>query len=570
MKKWICLVLSGVMLTTLSQAAEILHADELSLREQVGQTIMPRVVIGQQKAFKEAVLKGEVTGFFIKANEGLLIQPNLNARNQARFIAKQRKKLLKTIRDLNKWAAKSPHQIPLLLAIDYEGGTVTSPMFLGLKQMPSNMLLAASGEEEVVADMYAAQAREILLAGANTALGPVTDVNSNPANPIIQTRSFGDTAEWVGQFSAAAVRALQANGVPSFVKHFPGHGDTSVDSHYEQPVTDLPADVLWEKHISAFQVPVDAGVTGVMSAHVVYPAIDAANSALFSAKILNGLLRKKMGFKGLVITDGLDMGAVKGVSVEEIVRRTYAAGNNVLLLSGDVRDVKTASTYPKRAADYVVQTAASSQPEVSVEHIHESAAKVLDLKYKLGLFSQDRKQPSADTGFDQASRRAAEAGVTLVRDTQKLIPLGREKETVCAVFFADGIFSLQVKAFTDYLTRRGKTVRAVFSPLAPSKKDAERAERCVAGADVAVLGTSRTSVMNEKQYALVQKLLEKTQQSGRPAVLLSLLNPYEIPLYPQAQTVLALYGPTVYTSETAAKILLGDAPARGHLPIALQ
>ena len=388
-------------------AAPAPGADSLSLRERVGQTIMPRVVIGQQKAFKQAVLKGEVTGFFIKANEGLVTHPEITAKNQARFVAKQRKKLLKTIRDLNKWAAKSPHQIPLLLAIDYEGGTVTSPMYLGLKQMPSNMLLAASGDEKIVADAYAAQAREILLAGANTALGPVTDVNSNPLNPIIQTRSFGDDAARVGRFSAAAVRALENNGVPAFVKHFPGHGDTSVDSHYTQPVTDLPADKLWSAHISAFQPAVDAGVTGVMSAHVVYPALDKDNSAMFSTEIMQRLLRRKMGFKGLIATDGLDMGAVKGVTVEEIVRRAYGAGNNILLLSGDVRDVKTARTYPKRAADYVEGTLASARPEVSGEFILESAQKVLDLKERLGLF-EDRAAVQ-DTGFDEASRRAAQA-----------------------------------------------------------------------------------------------------------------------------------------------------------------
>ena len=103
--------------------------DDLSLREQVGQTIMPRINIGEQKQWKQLVLNGEVTGFFIKTTEGLVTHPVINAENQKRYIAKQRKQLLKTIRDLNKWAAKSPHGIPLLLAFDYEGGTVTSPMW---------------------------------------------------------------------------------------------------------------------------------------------------------------------------------------------------------------------------------------------------------------------------------------------------------------------------------------------------------------------------------------------------------------------------------------------------------
>lgn len=565
MKKYLflCLVFS---FTATAWGNPVPTVDDLSLREQVGQTIMPRVLIGEQKAFKQAVLNGEVTGFFIKAKEGAVTQPKITAKNQARFIARQRKRLEKTIKDLNKWAAKSPHKIPLLLAVDYEGGTVTSPMFMGLKQMPSNMLLAASGDEKVVADMYTAQAKEILLSGANTALGPVTDVNSNPLNPIIQTRSFGDNSADVGRFSRAASRALENNGVPSFIKHFPGHGDTSSDSHYEQPVTALPAEELWQTHISAFQPAITAGDTGVLSAHVVYPALDDENTASFSSKILKGLLRGKMGFKGIIATDGLDMGAVKGVGVEEIVRRAYGAGNNLLLLSGDIRDVKTARTYPGRAADYVEYTQLAAAPAVSAGFVRESAEKILKLKERLGLFSA--RAISADTGFDEAAKQAAEAGVTLVRDTQNLLPLKDKK--VCAVLFADGIFSLQLRAFTDTLSNHLPHVNAVYSPRTPGKADEQAARACMAGADVTLLGTSRTSVMDQKQYALVQDLLKQAEQKNQPAALVSLLNPYEIALYPQAQTVLALYGPTADTARIAAEILLGLRPAKGHLPIKLK
>ena len=560
---FLCLVFS---FTATAWGNPVPTVDDLSLREQVGQTIMPRVLIGEQKAFKQAVLNGEVTGFFIKAKEGAVTQPKITAKNQARFIARQRKRLEKTIKDLNKWAAKSPHKIPLLLAVDYEGGTVTSPMFMGLKQMPSNMLLAASGDEKVVADMYTAQAKEILLSGANTALGPVTDVNSNPLNPIIQTRSFGDNSADVGRFSRAASRALENNGVPSFIKHFPGHGDTSSDSHYEQPVTALPAEELWQTHISAFQPAITAGDTGVLSAHVVYPALDDENTASFSSKILKGLLRGKMGFKGIIATDGLDMGAVKGVGVEEIVRRAYGAGNNLLLLSGDIRDVKTARTYPGRAADYVEYTQLAAAPAVSAGFVRESAEKILKLKERLGLFSA--RAISADTGFDEAAKQAAEAGVTLVRDTQNLLPLKDKK--VCAVLFADGIFSLQLRAFTDTLSNHLPQVNAVYSPRTPEEADKQAALACMAGADVTLLGTSRTSVMDQKQYALVQDLLRQAEQNNQPAVLVSLLNPYEIALYPQAQTVLALYGPTADTARIAAEILLGLRPAKGHLPIKLK
>lgn len=569
MSVFLALLFSATMLS----AASGPDVQDLTLREQVGQTIMPRLLIGQHKAFKEAVIKGEVTGFFIKAKEGLLKHPKITDKNQEKFLKKQRKKFLKTIADLNKWASKSRHQIPLLLALDYEGGTVTSPMYMGLKQMPSNMLLAAGGNKEVVEQMYAAQAREIKAVGANVALGPVTDVNSNPQNPIIQTRSFGDNAKQVGQFAAVAVHALQAEGVPAFNKHFPGHGDTASDSHYAQPVTNMPADQLWDNHFSAFE-PSMKEADGVLSAHVVYPTIDPDNSASFSAKILKDLLRKKMNFKGVIATDGLDMGAVSDSPVEELVLRSYKAGNNMLLLSGDVKNVREARTYPRRAADYVqkstaaVLNGASAEENVTLEEIQESAQKILDLKKKMGLFNTPATAEE-DTGFEAASLRAAQEGVTLVRDEQGLIPLKENIQEVCTVFFADGIFSLQLKSFNDYLINRGKTVSSVFAAHTPTQKNEQDISACMNGAQAVVLGTSRTSAMDKKQFALVTSLLEQAEKNGQPVALVSLLNPYEIPLYPAAQTVFALYGATQPAMQTTAQILLGDAQAKGQLPVRL-
>lgn len=550
-------------------------AADLTLREQVGQTVMPRVLVGQHKAFKKAVKNGEVTGFFIKTKEGLLHTPKITAANQKKYIAKQRKALKKTIADLQKWASKSRHKIPLLLSLDYEGGTVTSPMFLGLKQMPSNMLLAAGGSEKIVEDMYAAQALEMKLVGTEMALGPVTDVNSNPKNPIIQTRSFGDNAQEAGRFAAAAVRALEQNGVAAVNKHFPGHGDTSSDSHYEQPVTDLPKDELWQKHISAFMPSVQAGVSGVLSAHVVYPELDKNNPASFSPTILKGLLRQEMGYNGVIVTDGLDMGAVSDQSVEEIVRRSYKAGNNMLLLSGDVRDIKTAKKYPRRAADYVEKTVReveagklSAAENVTRQEIEISAEKILALKEKFGLFNS-AKEPVLETGFETASRAAAEAGVTVVRSADNALPLTDKEKEVCAVFFADGIFSLQLEAFTDYLSARGKKARLVHASVAPTKQDRTKAGECMPGAHVVVVGTSYTSRLNEDQQRLAEEIRVSAEKAGKKYVQISLLNPYEIPLYPHTQTMLAVYGPTEYAMETSAKILLGDVQAKGKLPVSL-
>ena len=538
-------------------------AQELSTRQLVGQTIMPRVIIGKHKAFKKAVQKGEVTGFFIKTYAGLVTHPKITPKNQAKFIQKQRKLLRKTIADLQSWAQQSPHQIPLLLAVDYEGGTVTSPMYLGLPQMPSNMLLAATGNETLVADMYAAQAAELRAVGANVSLGPDTDVNSNPQNPIIQTRSFGDDPHVVGHLAAVAARALEENGVAAVNKHFPGHGDTATDSHHTQPVMDLSVEDLEKTHLAAF-VPSVGISSGMMTSHVVYPAWDSANSAVFSPLIIQEILRDKLGFTGLVFTDGLDMRGVGEKTVQDKVLDGYVAGNDVLLLTGATKDIKNSVRYPRLAADYVEEELQSPFPLLSRAQLEQSAQKVLDLKARLTA-----PQLNTAPDFTQTSHRVAQAGVTLVRDTVHTLPLSPNIQQVCTVFFAQDIFSAQLAFFNWVLQQHGKTVTSLHAPLSPSETHRTQALACVQQAQAVVVGTSYKNKLEVEQYALVTELRQEAALAHKPFVQISLLNPYELQHYTAVPTVLAVYGPTAAAMEVAAEIILGTTPARGKLPISL-
>ncbi len=538
-------------------------AKELSTRELVGQTIMPRVVIGKHKAFKKAVQKGEVTGFFIKTYAGLITHPKITVKKQAAFTQKQRKLLLKTISDLQNWAQQNPRQIPLLLAIDYEGGTVTSPIYLGLPQMPSNMLLAATGEEQLVAELYAAQAAQLRDVGANVSLGPDTDVNSNPQNPIIQTRSFGDNPHAVGRLAAIAAQALEENGVAAVNKHFPGHGDTATDSHYMQPVTNLSAEELEQIHVAAF-VPSAKISSGIMTSHIIYPAWDATNSAIFSPVIIQGILRDKLGFTGLVFTDGLDMRGVGEKTVQDIVLDGYSAGNDILLLTGATADIKNSVRYPRLAADYVEADLSSSYPLLSRARLEESVQKVLRLKTRLA-----EPQLTDAPDLAEVSRRVARAGVTLVRDTVHALPLRPDVQQVCTVFFAEDIFSTQLASFNFVLEQQGKTVHTVHAPLTPEAKTREQALQCVQQAEAVVVGTSYKNKLDVEQYALVTELRQEAALSKKPFVQISLLNPYELQHYTAVPTVLAVYGPMRETMEVSAEIVLGQASARGTLPVTI-
>ena len=553
------------MISLLSATAFALpSADELSTQELVGQTIMPRVVIGKHQAFKKPIQRGEVTGFFIKTHEGHITHPVITLKNQDKFTAKQRKQLIKTLKDLNKWAAKSPHKIPLFLAFDYEGGTVTSPLFMGLKQMPSNMLLAATKNKDLIQSMYAQQAAEIKRVGGNMALGPDTDVNSNPANPIIQTRSFGDNAKSVGDFAAAAVQGLQQAGVPAVIKHFPGHGDTATDSHFSQPVTKLPINVLWKTHISAFQPAINAGAAGVMTNHVVYPSIDKKNTAVFSSKITRDMLRKRMGFKGIVMTDGLDMDGAGNKSIKEMVLGGFSAGNDILLLTGKPTEIEASASYPQQAAQWVAEDLQQEKPTLSRQDLVKSVSRILEMKQNLAPAATDKKD-----NFAQVARQVAEEGVTLLRDKQDFATSLQNTQRVCVIMFADAIFTKQVHQMAEVLEKNGKAVSYLHFPRAGAANASREIKQCIQNAQTVVVGTGSTSAINPNQYALVTQALEKAQIKEKPIALVSLLNPYEIPFYPQAQTVLALYGPTVDTVAVAGEILLGLRPAKGTLPITL-
>ena len=543
-------------------------ANELSTEELVGQAIMPRLTIGHHQVFKGPIQRGEVTGFYIKTDVGHTTAVDVNLKNQDKILKKQRKILIKSLKDVKKWAAKSQHKIPLFLAFDYEGGTVTSPMFLGLKQMPSNMLLAATGNKELITEMYAQQAAEIKRVGGNMALGPVTDVNSNPANPIIQTRSFGDNSKQVGEFATAAVKGLQQNGVPAVLKHFPGHGDTSVDSHFTQPVTNLPEKQLWNTHISAFQAPIDAGVVGVMNNHVVYPQVDDKNSSIFSRKITHDILRDKMGFKGLVLTDGLDMGGNKDRTLKEAILDGMVSGNDIFLFGGDfLNQLEETAAAPAKAAKWVKADLQSTRPMLSIGSLQSNAQRILEVKKNLS--QEGPKFFENDKDFAKTARKVAEAGVTLVRDEQGFIADFQQVQNVCVFMFADGIFSKQVNTLAEVLKANGKNVTYVQTPRKPSETAQRDMKACGANAQAIIVGTSSTSSLNTDQHELVKALFANAEKAGKPVAMISLLNPYEIPAYPEANTILAVYGPTVETMAVSAEILLGKLPAKGTLPVKL-
>jgi beta-N-acetylhexosaminidase len=222
----------------------------------------------------------------------------------------------------------------ILVAIDEEGGDVTRLEAECGSSYPGNLALGAVDDVDLTADVAAAIAGELVRAGVNINLAPVADANTNPHNPVIGVRSFGADPELVARHVAAFVRGMQRHGVAACVKHFPGHGDTAVDSHVDLPVVagDLEAALL------PFRAGIAAGVKAVMTAHLLIPELDELPATL-SRRILTGLLREELGFDGLVITDALEMRAIsEGVGVEEAAVRALAAGADALCIGHDLHE----------------------------------------------------------------------------------------------------------------------------------------------------------------------------------------------------------------------------------------
>lgn len=519
--------------------------DDLSIQEKIGQTLTVFVDIDSAEQFRPVIESGQVGNVLIQWGNYSLAQTR-------QLIAK-----------LQKWAAQSPHHIPLLISIDYEGGTVHTPITLGFDYLPTNMMLSAAGDEDLTASLAYLAGTELKRTGIHINFSPVLDVNSNPHNPIIGVRSFGSDPANVTKMGLALMNGFQAAGIISVVKHFPGHGDTSVDSHYQVPLVKATEKDLRRTHIEPFAQAIKHGAQGVMTSHIIYPALDKKNIATFSAPVVQDLLRKQLGFQGLVVTDSLDMKAATSFcSIAECAVKALLTGNDLILLG---RYVKPKATFQR------IEQQLQQNPELK-QRVQESAKKIFNLKKELGLLRSQESAPAPiDQAYQQTLEQISRRAVTLVRDRANLLPYtpklaSNKKPTVCAVFFAPARFADQLMPFTKPFLEKGWNVRSYNAALTPKAVDAKRARECTQGADLVVLTSLQwADKTNINQKNTIRALMEENPRH----VFISTMSPYDIANYPTAKTVLATYGLNKYVLQTAADIILGNQKAQGKLPVKL-
>lgn len=535
------LLLAVCLMCALPLAAQT-RFEDLSPEEQLGQTLVVFVDVDSAELVRPAIEQGKIGGVLIQWGNYSLAETK------------------KLVDKLQTWAANSPHKIPLFISIDYEGGTVYTPITLGFDYLPTNMMLSAARDEEGAATIAYLAGLELRRAGVHINFSPVLDVNSNPHNPIIGVRSFGSDPASVTRMGGALINGFKAADIVSVVKHFPGHGDTSADSHYDVPVVRASYSQLQKIHLAPFEAAVKQGVPGVMTGHILYPALDNKNVATFSRPILQDLLRGTMGFKGLIVTDSLDMkSATSYCTIPGCAVRALESGADMILLGRYIKPVSVFSQVWR---------------EVQAKHlepvVEDASRKVFDLKKQMGLLDNSRAVPAPiEEAYHMALAKISAESVTLVRDRKKLLPFkpaANKKPTVCAVFFAPARFADQLMSFSKPFLQKGWTIRSYNAALTPRKKDSQRAAACAKGADLLIVTSLQwADKTNINQKNAINGLIGENPNT----VFISTMSPYDIKNYPEADVVLATYGLNKYVLQTAADIILGNQSARGVLPVDL-
>ncbi len=452
--------------------------------------------------------------------------------------------------------------VPLLVASDLEGGTAFR--FTGGTAFPTNMGVGAGGQETDAYAMGRIIAEEGRAVGVHLTFSPVADVNNNPSNPIINTRSFGGDPRLVARMVAAQIRGTQDGGMLATAKHFPGHGDTDTDSHLALPVVAADWPRIDSLELVPFRAAVQAGVAAVMSAHIALPGLDAGRSrpATMVPELLTGLLRDSLGFRGLIVTDALDMGGVvRGYGAGDAAVSALLAGSDILLMPAD----------PAEAVRAVVQAVADGR--VTPARLDASVRRVLELKVKLGLFR--RRTVNLDSvGYlvgrraaHEAARASASRSLVLLRDSLGVLErLNAGPARIALVAYTETGVGTLGGTLAGALRARGHevTVTRLVPPSGAASYDTVRA--AVAAADLALFAVQVRAREGAGSVAMPAALAEAITGAPGPALLVSFGSPYLISQTPAVPGYLLAWTATALSERAVADALSG-AEVTGRLPV---
>jgi beta-N-acetylhexosaminidase len=434
---------------------------------------------------------------------------------------------------------------------------------------PSNMAIAATGREEDAHDVARAIGEEARAVGIQIDFAPVVDVNNNPNNPVINTRSFGEDPARVARLSALFVRGLEESGTVATAKHFPGHGDTDVDSHAGLPIVGATMSRLDSVELVPFRAAIRAGAGLVMTAHIALPAVagDSTTPATLSPRIITGLLRDSLGFRGVTITDAMTMeGVGKGYTTEQSSVLAVQAGADILLKPSD----------PTRAIDAVV--AAVERGEISRARIDSAVRHVLTLKARVGvnvnrIADLDALRDVVGSPTHRAlAADVAQRAITLLRDSAGLLPLRTGRALV--VQYAPETELKAGRVFGPAMQAGLPGSRVVKVTPNVSRQQLDSIATLAQGMDRIIVAAYVRRIEGEGRFAVPQHVANwidslARQPKGPKVAVAAFGNPYLIRQFPSVGTYLVTYGVSDDLERAAARALLGTAPITGRAPISL-
>lgn len=491
--------------------------------------------------------------------------------------------------------------LPLLIGADLETGAgfrARGGWFLpngidlgGATMFPPQMAIGATRDTTIAHAMGRITAVEGRALGIHIAFAPVLDVNNNPANPVIGPRSFGEDPHLVAEMGRNVVHGIQDNGMVATGKHFPGHGDTDVNSHLGMPTITASRARLDSVELVPFKAAIAAGVTGIMTFHGHIPALDTNPiPATLSHPIMTGLLRHELGFKGLLVTDALDMNgvlasikapanaaktmgnygvAVTAVSIAEVAKEAIAAGADVLLMPSDV----------PTAIDGVV--AGVQEGRYTQARVDESVRRVLELKARFHLEQQrfvdlsNVRRVVGDTANLVVAEHAAERSITLVRDSSGMVPLAHNpgtKPRVLSITISSRNDLAAGRTFDAALRRDSVVVRSEFVNAADPGTNYARLLTLADSADAVVVGSYLAGSYLSSSLALpdsISRFLHEIAARNPKTLVVAFGNPYLLQQLPEIRGYMVAWGGYPVSQLAAARAFLGLVPTDGKLPITI-
>ena len=455
---------------------------------------------------------------------------------------------------------QSKVRIPLQVATDQEQGVVTR---IGppATQFPGSMALGAGRSAPDARTAAAITGRELLAMGVNTNFAPDCDVNVNPLNPVIGTRSFSSRPELAAQLAAAQVAGYQRDGgVASSAKHFPGHGDTATDSHVAFPVITHTRE-QWEAiDAPPFRAAIKEQIDMIMTAHLSFPALDdSGNPATLSKPILTGVLRGELGYEGVIVTDSLAMQGVRDLYGDaEVAVRALLAGVDQLLMT------------PAMDEAYAAVIEAARSGRIAPEDLDAKVRRVLGLKYRRGIVARPYADPAAVASVVGTPAHLASAAAvsdrttTLVKNDAKALPIAPNGKKVLVTGY--GVSTTATLAAG--LTAKGASVQTMQTGTSPTDAQVAAAVAAAADKDVVVVTTMKawdTSVTDKRGGQ--QKLVKQLLSTGRTVVVVAVRDPYDIAYFTDAPTYVATYSYSPVAIEAAARVIVGDVAPTASLPV---